>query len=187
MAGTLHRRLCLIGISILIALGALAVYLQLVHAPDNGPSKGQQTLTRRQAGLLVTGIQIYAEENENALPPKSTWRTEIAHILVGYESLFSKELETRRDDRGVPEFIYVPPAPHEGAAVTKLSDIISPSTYILVYEDYTRVPAGIPKIVAGMADGTTAIFDRGELRVRLARQDAEQARATAGNVGAGPD
>lgn len=85
------------------------------------------------------------------------------------------------------EFIYVPPPPREGADVTRLTDIVAPSMYILVYEDYTRVPAGVPKIVAGMADGTTAIFDRGELRVRLAKQEAEQARAMAGSAGGGPD
>jgi hypothetical protein len=174
----------------LVILGCAGAFFGIgLLAPDKPPETRQQVIARHQAHLLTEATLIVAKSNEGVLPPQETWRADIAPILDYGESQqrLSMRLDTRRDDGGVPEFIYVPPAPRNGETVSKLSDIVDPSTYILVYEDFTHVPSQVESIVAGLASGGTELLEREELKVRLAKQEVEQARALAENSGGGPD
>ncbi len=165
-------------IFIVVATGA---GIALLGFKDKPPETRQMVIARSQVHRVTQATLIVAKSNEGTLPSQDTWRVDIAPLLEYGESqqLLSRNLSTRRDDGGVPEFIYVPPPPRNGETVSKLSDIVDPSTYILVYEDFTRVPPQVKSIVAGLADGGTQLLERGELKVRLVKQEAEQARATA--------
>lgn len=153
----------------------------LLGAREKPPETRQMVIARSQVHRVTQATLIVAKSNEGILPPQDTWRADIAPLLDYGESqqLLSRKLTTRRDDGEVPEFIYVPPAPRNGETVSKLSDIVDPSTYILVYEDFKRVPSQVESIVAGLANGVTELLERGELKVRLVKQEAEQARANA--------
>jgi hypothetical protein len=145
----------------------------------------QQANTMREAMLLVQNIALYSMNNNDDLPSGRAWTSEIAAFFPDAATM-QVALDSDRVDGAAPDYIYLPPPPRKGETVGKLSDIADPSTYIILHEDFTRMPARFQTVVVAMADGSVRTMERATLEAMLAAQkQAVPPAATDGTGGPG--
>lgn len=174
------------GVVVLVMLicGGVGVAV-LMPALSKAREAAQQANTMREAMLLVQNIALYSMNNNDDLPSRRAWTSEIAAFFPDAATM-QVALDSDRVDGAAPDYIYLPPPPRNGATVGKLSDIANPSTYVILHEDFTRMPARFQTVVVAMADGSVRTMERATLEAMLvAQQQAAPPAATDGTGGPG--
>ena len=174
------------GVVVLVVLicGGVGVAV-LMPALSKARETAQQANTTREAMLLIQNIALYSMNNNDDLPSGRAWTSEIAAFFPDAATM-QVVLDSDRVDGAAPDYIYLPPPPRKGETVGKLSDIADSSTYIILHEDFTRMPVKFQTVVVAMADGSVRTMERAALQAMLAKQkQAAPPVATDGTGGPG--
>ncbi len=158
------------GAFVLLTCGGLCTGIML-------PALGKARETARglksttQVNALVQACHMYASDNKDYLPPAATWDSAISQYVAtpGIASLIdSPQIEGTGN-----EMIYTPPPARKPGAWPTLMDSETPSTWILIREDETRLSPR-QMIAVGYLDGQVMLLRRPDFDAQMARQRGGQ-------------
>lgn len=155
------------GAILLTCLGGIGVLAIMLPSISKARTAAHELVASAQIRQIVIGLQAYASENADYLPPVGGWDGIVDHQMGGAGATL---FDSPRIEGTAIEMCYAPPR-HADGSPARLNDIANPSQWILVYEDPAILDAKFPTVAVGFADGQAQMVTREHLAAALTAQE----------------